>query len=248
MFIEFCLPVYNEKKILRKNVLRLLDYCNNQNFDFDWQIVIVNNGSQDNSEKICQELSNKYEKIKIENIKQSGKGRAIKLCWQKSKANIVVFMDIDLAVSLKNIPDLINPIIKENYDLVIGSRLLPNSKIKRSFLRELSSQSYNFLSRIILNHKFSDLLCGFKAMKTDVFKKIAPYIKDNKWFFDTELIVFTNYFKYKIKEIPVDWHENRYDERKSKVNVLKDGLKFLVNLIVLKVRIWYSGKDLRFKI
>lgn len=240
MFIEFCLPVYNEEKILKNNVLKLLNYCNNQNFGFDWQIIIINNGSTDNSEKICQELSDKYEKIKLENIKQSGKGRALKTYWQKSKADIIVYMDVDLAVALDNILDLISPIIKENYDLVIGSRLLPDSKIKRSFIRELSSRSYNWLSRIILNHAFSDLLCGFKAIKTDVLKKITPYIKNNKWFFDTELIVFADYFGYRIKEIPVDWHENRYDERKSKVNVLRDGLKFLVNLIVLRVRIWYD--------
>lgn len=237
MFIEFCLPVYNEEKILKKNTLRLLDYCQNQNFDFVWQIVLINNGSIDNSEKICQELSNKYSQIKIETIKQSGRGQAIKQYWQKSKADIVVYMDIDLAVSLDNVPDLINPIIEGKYDLAIGSRLLPDSKINRSFIRELSSQSYNFLSKIILNHNFSDLQCGFKAIKTGVFKKIVPYIQNNKWFFDTELIIFANYFGYKIKEIPVNWQENRYDQRKSKVNVIKDSIKFVVNLIKLKINL-----------
>ncbi|MEK9130358.1 MAG: glycosyltransferase [Patescibacteria group bacterium] len=238
MLIEFCLPVYNEEKILKSNILKLLDYCNKQNFNFDWQIVIINNGSKDNSKKIGQELFNEYfKKIKLENIKQSGRGRALKLYWQKSNADIIVYMDIDLAVSLNNISDLINPIIKENYDLVIGSRLLPDSKIKRSLLRELSSQTYNFLSKIILNHNFSDLQCGFKAIKTNVFKKIASYTKNNKWFFDTELIIFANHFGYKIKEIPVIWEENKYDQRKSKVNLIKDSIKFLINLIKLKIRL-----------
>ncbi len=240
MLIEFCLPVYNEEKILKSNTLKLLDYCNNQNFNFDWQIVIINNGSKDNCEKIGQELSNKYfKKIKLENIKQSGKGRALKFYLQKSNADIVVYMDIDLAVSLDNISDLVNPIIKENYDLIIGSRLLPDSKIKRSFLRELSSQTYNFLSKIILNHNFSDLQCGFKAIKTNVFKKIASYTKNNKWFFDTELIIFANHFGYKIKEIPVIWEENKYDQRKSKVNLIKDSIKFLIDLIKLKIKLLY---------
>ncbi|MBI4652910.1 glycosyltransferase [Candidatus Kuenenbacteria bacterium] len=246
MLIEFCVPVHNEEKILKNNILKLLNYCHNQNFNFDWKIVLINNGSQDNSEKICQELFNQYsQKIKIENIKQSGKGRALKFYWQKSKADIVIYMDIDLAVSLDNIPNLIEPIVQENYDLIIGSRLLSDSKIKRSFIRELSSQTYNFLSKIILGHYFSDLQCGFKAIKVDVFKKIAPYIQNNKWFFDTELIVFANYFKYKIKEIPIEWQENRYDERKSKVNLVKDSLKFLINLIKLKIRLnrLYKNKN-----
>ncbi|MFA6146521.1 MAG: glycosyltransferase [Patescibacteria group bacterium] len=243
MFIEFCLPIYNEEKILKNNVLKLLNYCDSQNFNFDWRIIILNNGSTDNSEKISQELQKKYpQKIKIENIQQPGRGQALKKYWQKGQADIVVYMDIDLAVSLNNIHTLINPLIKEGYDLVIGSRLLPASKIERSFIRSLSSKSYNWLSKIFFNHHLSDMQCGFKAIKTDVFKKIAPYIKDNKWFFDTELIIFTKYFNYKIKEIPVDWQENRYDQRKTKVNILKDSITFMLNLIKLKMRLYKIRK------
>ncbi|MFH1837911.1 MAG: glycosyltransferase [Candidatus Kuenenbacteria bacterium] len=238
MFIEFCLPIYNEEKILKNNILELLNYCNNQNFNFDWQIVIINNGSIDDSEKICQELSNKYlRKIKTKSIKKPGRGRALKQYWLKSKADILLYMDIDLATSLDNIPNLINLIIRENYDLVVGSRLLPNSKTQRSFFRSLSSKIFNQLARMILNHHFSDLQCGFKAIKTDTFKKIQFYIQDNKWFFDVELIFFANYFKYKIKEIPVDWQENRYDQRKTKVNIIKDSIKFIIDLIKLKIRL-----------
>ncbi|MFA5050807.1 MAG: glycosyltransferase [Patescibacteria group bacterium] len=243
MFIEFCLPIYNEEKILKNNVLKLLNYCNSQNFNFDWRIVILNNGSTDNSEKISQELQKEYpQKIKIENLEQPARGRAIKLYYQKSQADIVAYMDIDLAVSLNNIPNLIDSILKENYDLVIGSRLLPDSKIERSFIRSLSSKIYILLSRIILHHNLSDLQCGFKAIKTDVFKKIMSYIKDDKWFFDTELITFTHYFGYKIKEIPVDWQENRYDQRKTKVHLLKDSLNFILNLIKLKMRLYKIRK------
>ena len=135
--------------------------------------------------------------------------------------------------------DSINNQIKNKADLTIGSRLLPESKIERSFIRELSSQSYNFLSRVILNHNFSDLQCGFKAIKNKTFKKISPHIKGDKWFFDTELVAFTNYFKFRVKEIPVNWSENRYDERKSKVNLLKDSIKFFINLIKLKIRVLF---------
>ncbi|MFH1979512.1 MAG: glycosyltransferase [Patescibacteria group bacterium] len=242
MFIEFCLPIYNEEKILKDNVLYLFKYCNNQNFNFDWKIVIINNGSIDNSEKIGRGLANKYfNKIKLENIKYPGKGQALKFYWQKSIADIIVYMDIDLAVSLNNISDLISLIINKNYDLVLGSRLLPHSKIKRSFIRTLNSKTYNWLSRIILCHNFTDLQCGFKAIKVGALKKLTPFIRNHKWFFDTELIIFANYFKYKIKEMPVDWQENRYDERKSKVNIFRDGIKFLGNLIVLRIRIWYNN-------
>ncbi len=235
MLIEFCLPVYNEEQILKSNVLMLLNYCRNQNFNFDWQIVIIVNGSSDATLNISKNLSQQYHKfIKYINIKKAGRGQALKRYWLSSQADIVSYMDIDLAVSLENISDLIFPIIKNEVDLVIGSRLLPNSNIKRSFLRELSSQGYNFLSRLILEHKFSDLQCGFKAIKLNKFKTIASYIKNEQWFFDTELVIWAKYFNFKIKEIPVNWEENRYDKRKSKVNIVRDSIKFLINLIKLK--------------
>ncbi len=235
MFIEFCLPVYNEEKILKNNVLQLLKYLKQQQFSFFWKIIILNNGSTDNTNKICSEFEK--EKIKTEYIKNPGKGRAMKTYGLKSQADILVYMDIDLAVSLYNIPYLINPLIQENFDLVIGSRLLPSSKTARSFLRSFSSKVYNLLSKIILRHNLSDLQCGFKAIKVNKFKQLIPYIQSNKWFFDTELIAFANHFGHQIKEIPVDWQENRYEARESKINLAKDSMKFIVNLIKLKLRL-----------
>lgn len=235
MLIEFCVPVYNEEKILKNNILELLEYLKQQKFFFNWQIIIINNGSIDGTGKICDEF--KDEKIKIENIKQSGKGRAIKIYGLKSEADIFVYMDVDLAVSLRDIPGLIKPIIEENFDLAIGSRLLPESKTERPWTRSLSSRCYNFLSRIILKHNFSDLQCGFKAVKISALKRVMPNIQSNRWFFDTELIAFASHFNYKIKEIPIRWKENRYDARKSKINLFKDSIRFFVDLVRLRIRL-----------
>jgi glycosyltransferase involved in cell wall biosynthesis len=238
MRVEFILPIYNEEKILTANVLRLLDYCQKQDFNFIWQIILVVNGSFDSSWLQSQELEKKYPLfIKAVNYVPPGRGGALKKYYLTSTADILVYMDIDLAVDLKNISDLINPIIIGQVDLVIGSRLLPESKIKRSFIREASSQTYNFLSRLILGHHFSDLQCGFKAVRAEAFKKIAPFLKDGRWFFDTELVAFSQYFNYRIKEIPVDWSENRWDQRHSKVNLLRDSLKFVINLLRLKIKL-----------
>jgi glycosyltransferase involved in cell wall biosynthesis len=242
--IHFCLPVYNEEKILEANVLKLLKFLQKQDQSYDWQIVILVNGSSDSSASISNNLSRNHPQIKFIEVKTGGRGNVLHYYWDKSTGDINIYMDIDLAVSLDNIPHLINPLLNDEADLVIGSRLLPNSKIERSFLRELSSQTYNFLSKIILRHNFSDMQCGFKAVKTEKFKKIASHIKDKKWFFDTELIAFGKHFGWKITEIPVDWSENRYDERKSKVNIIRDSLKFLINLTKLKIRLIKTPKNI----
>ena len=236
MTIEFSLPVLNEEKILKKNVTELHNFCQaNLNY-IDWKIIIVVNCSIDRSLKISQELAAKYKRIEYISYNQKGRGRSIKKCWLKSKADIVSYMDVDLAVSLENIHDLIKPFLKNQTDLVIGSRLLATSKIKRSFIREFISQTHLYISKIILGHNFSDLQCGFKAIKRESFLSISNSVINPRWFFDTELIFFSKKNNFKIKEIPVDWSENRYDERKSKVNIFTDSLRAFLNLLKLRIR------------
>ncbi len=238
MKVEFCLPVYNEEKILAESCQKLYNFLLDQNFNFDWQIVMVVNGSSDHSPLIAQRLSLEFPaKIKFENISEPGRGQALKRYWLNSPADIFVYMDIDLAVSLDAIPQLIEPLLKHECQLVVGSRLLPNSQIARSFIRELSSQTYNFLSRRLLKHHLSDMQCGFKAITKSAFTTIAPYLQDPNWFFDTEMIIISLAAGYQIKEIPVNWQENRYDRRKSKVKLLRDSSKMFRNLIRLRRRL-----------
>lgn len=238
MTIDFCIPVFNEEKILEKNILKLFSHLKNEHHGFGWKITILDNGSNDNSLKICKNLADN-KNIYFRNYNKAGKGYALKKYLNECNSDVLVYMDIDLAVSLNNITNLISPIINNKYDLVAGSRLLFESKTDRSFLREISSRIYNFLSQIILRHNFSDLQCGFKAIRTEDIKKITPFIKNENWFFDTELIILANKFNFKIKEIPVDWSENRYDKRKSKINILIDSFKFFINLISLKIRLFF---------
>jgi len=236
MKIDFCLPAHNETLIIENNVNKLLSYCLEQNFSFNWQIVIIVNGSNNEFENLATEIAKKNEKIKTVVYQEKGKGLAVKKYALESEADIYVYMDMDLAVALEDISQLINPIINDGYDLVFGSRMLAKSTIERSFLRELSSQTYAMLSRVILKHRFSDLQCGFKAIKTSLFKKIIPLIKDDYWFFDTELICLAKENDLKIKEIPVNWSENRYEFRKSKINLFKDTFIFLSKLMEFRFR------------
>jgi glycosyltransferase involved in cell wall biosynthesis len=234
MVIDFCVPIHNEEQILENNTLKLLNYLKSQNFNFAWCIILIINGSTDDSIIIGEKLAKNNPAIKIKEIKKPSKSLSLKEYFLESSADIIIYMDADLAVSLEDIPSLIFPIIDNDYDLVIGSRLLKESKTERSLFRELSSQIYNVLSRLILKHNLSDLQCGFKAMKKEVFMKISNHINDPKWFFDTELIAFSQFFHYKIKEIPVNWSENRYEKRNSKVKVFRDSLTFIKNLFKLR--------------
>lgn len=237
MLIDFCIPIYNESRLLEKNASKVLQYCLDKKFPFPWRLVLIVNGSTDDSLSIAKNFSAAHAGlVEVFEVPEKGKGLALKRYWSSSEADIFFVMDVDLAVSLDDLPSCLAP-LSEGYDVVIGSRLLPASRIKRGFFRELTARSYLFLSRLILGHKFSDLQCGFKAIKRAAFDRVAPYLNNREWFFDTELVFFADFFGYNIKEIPVDWEENRYDQRKSKINVLKDSLKFVFQLFRLKWRV-----------
>lgn len=237
MLVEFIIPCHNEEQILKKSSLKLLDFLNNQNYDFNWKIILVLNGTTDNSITVANDLKKQNSKIDIFVIKEKAKGNALKTYFKHSSADFLIYMDIDLAVSLENINTLLENLLNNTFDLVIGSRLLSESKTNRSFLRELSSRIYVFLSKIILKHNFSDLQCGFKGMTKTLFLNTFKFIEDKNWFFDTELLIFANFLNYRIKEIPVDWAEDRYEKRTSKIKILSDSLIFIKNLLKLKKRL-----------
>ncbi|MGI6347598.1 MAG: glycosyltransferase [Patescibacteria group bacterium] len=196
-----------------------------QNYSFDWKIVLLLNGTHDQSESIAFNLKNKNKEIEIFSLPEKGKGNALKKYFNYSSASFLIYMDVDLAVS------------EDDYDLIIGSRLLKSSQTNRSLLREISSRTYIYLSKLIIKHPFSDLQCGFKGIKKEAWKQISPLILDKYWFFDTELLIFTSRFNFKFKEIPVSWSENRYEKRKTKVKVIRDTWKFIKNLIRLRKRL-----------
>lgn len=232
------MPIYNEEQMLKRNALMLLNYCEQASLPYDWQVVMVINGSSDESLNIAKSLKEEHqERFCVVNYEEPGRGRALKRYWLESNADILAYMDLDLAVSLSDIPELVNPIINNEYDLVVGSRLMAGSKIERSFVRELTSQSCHLISRLMLGHKFTDLQCGFKAISKKAFEKIAPQIIDPGWFFDTELAVFAQRADLRIKELPVDWSEERYDKRKSKVRIFRDTRRFMKNFIKFRRRL-----------
>ncbi len=238
MMVDFCLPIKNEALILRDSLNRLLAFCEQANFAFEWRIVGVVNGSNDESVKILHDYKKRFpKKIDWFEVDEPGRGRALKQYWLSSQADIVTYMDCDLAVSLDNIPDLIKPLLSGTADLSIGSRLSAGSQIKRSIFREFISQGYNRLSRLMLNHNFPDLQCGFKGIVREKYIFLRPYLIDDFWFFDTELIILSQRLGFAINQVPVDWQQNRFGARPSTVRVFRDSIKFFHDLAALRRRL-----------
>lgn len=198
-------PVYNEEKQVESSVEKILDVCrkNYQNFE----ILIADNASTDKTLEIAKVLSKKYAEVKFIHLDQKGRGRALKKAWTTTNADVMCYMDVDLSTDLAYIKPLTDA-IENGYDISFGSRHKKGSILKRSLKRDILSRGYNFLLKIFLDVQFSDAQCGFKAINKRVAEKLIPMIKNNEWFFDTELLVKGEKLGYRLKEIPVKWDED----------------------------------------
>lgn len=207
--IEITVPVYNEEKELRKNILTLYEFCQKNFKNYSWQITIADNASRDNTPIIASVLEKEYPRVKLLRLEQKGRGRAVKSAWSKSKCDFCVYMDLDLSTDLIHLPRLIKA-LQEGYDIAIGSRLAKGARVEgRTMLREIISRSLNvFFIKIPFDTHFTDAQCGFKAVTKKVVNELIPNIKDDDWFFDGELLIVGEKSGYKIYEEPVHWVDN----------------------------------------
>ncbi len=225
--VDVVIPVYNEEHILGQSVAALRHFLG-QNQSQTWKIVIADNASIDSTWEVAQDLAQQYTDVSSLHLDEKGRGRALRRAWLESSADIVSYMDVDLSTDLKAFPELIQA-IEDGYDIAIGSRLLPGSSVTRSFKREFISRSYNLLIKAMFLGKFSDAQCGFKALSSKAVRELVPLIKDQEWFFDTELLILAEKKGYRIKEIPVAWAEDP-DSRVAVIKTVRDDLKGLLRM------------------
>ena len=237
--IDIVVPVLNEEKILQKSITTLDEYMA-KHLPYRYQITIADNGSQDKTLEIAKRLAEKYQSVRVVSLAERGRGRALKRVWQNSPADILAYMDVDLSTSLDDFLPIIQPLVAGEAGVAIGSRLAKGAKTTRGLKREFISRCYNNIIKCTSGTKFSDAQCGFKAIHRDVATKFLPKIKDNEWFFDTELLIKTERAGVPIYEQPVTWIEDT-DSRVKIVKTAVDDLKGLYRVNKeLDKRSWFE--------
>jgi glycosyltransferase involved in cell wall biosynthesis len=234
--VDVVIPVLNEAHVLEKSVYTVLDYLR-RNVAYSWKLVIVDNGSTDGTQDVARRLCEREAQVGFIHLHQRGRGRALRQAWLQSTADVVCYMDVDLSTQLEHLSELIGAIAKDGYDVAIGSRLMRESRTKRSFKREVISRIYNIMVKLVLTTRFSDAQCGFKAMSRKAVEAIVPQIADQSWFFDTEMLVLAEKQGYRIKDVPVVWIED--DD--SRVKIFKTGWDDIKGVVRLRRQLW-SGQ------
>ena len=140
--VDIVLPVFNEAHMLEQSVTKLHKYLAS-NLPYKWRIVIADNGSTDGTAAIARRLAERYPDIRLLQLPEKGRGRALKQAWMSSRADILAYMDIDLSTNLDSFKLMIAPLITGDAGLLTGSRLMKQSRTTRGFKREFISRCYN---------------------------------------------------------------------------------------------------------
>jgi putative flippase GtrA len=217
--LEIVVPVYNEEAGLETSVRRLHAFLGN-GFPFGARVTIADNASTDATPAIARRLAGELPGVELLRLERKGRGRALRAAWSASEAPVVVYMDVDLSTDLRGLLPLVAPLLSGHSDLAIGTRLAYGSRVVRGPKREVISRGYNALLHAGLRARFSDAQCGFKAARTDVVRELLPDVRDDDWFFDTELLVLAQRRGLRIHEVPVDW----VDDPDSRVEILPTAL------------------------
>lgn len=209
--ISIIIPCYNEENNLKKGVLQeVYDFLITQKFA--WEVIVCNDESTDNSLKLVKEFVSKHKNFRVLDLPHGGKPSAVWGGIKEAKYPLILFTDMDQSTPLKELNKLL-PHFDQGYDVVIGSR--GANREGNSFVRKLMARGFLLGRRMVLLHNIIDTQCGFKAMRTNLAKKIFPelqFFKDKSekkgWrvsAFDVELLFIAQKKGSKIKEVEVEW-------------------------------------------
>lgn len=192
-------------------------------FPFSWRIVIADNASTDGTPFIAADLARELPNVAHLRLDRKGRGLALREAWSRSDARVVSYMDVDLSTDLRGLLPLVAPLLSGHSDVAIGSRLARGANVTRGPKREIISRSYNKILHAALRVQFTDAQCGFKAVTREAAAQLLPQIRDDGWFFDTELLVLAGRAGLRTHEVPVDW----VDDPDSRVDIVHTAIEDL---------------------
>jgi glycosyltransferase involved in cell wall biosynthesis len=201
--VSIIMPAYNEAGRIAESIEETAKTFNE--FGCLWELIVMDDGSSDETYEKALELSKKYpDQVVIKkNPYNLGKGRAIKKSLRYVTGDYMVFLDADMDLHPLQVQTLFDIMRLDNADIVIGSKLHPNSVVNYPLDRRIISFIYYLLVRILFNLPCHDTQTGLKLFKTEVLRNVFPRILVKKFAFDLEVLVNAHHLGYRIAEAPI---------------------------------------------
>ena len=224
--LSILIPVRNESEVLKT----LYDNISRKLSEINYEVLVINDFSEDDTFILARDLFKNDNKFKVLDNKKKGLGGAINLGIKKATGNNITIMMADLSDDINDLliyDELINS--KENYDAILGSRFIKNSKIVNYPIQKLIlNRFFNYFVSLIFWNKYNDYTNAFKIYKKQTLVEIGPLISESfNIFLEIPLKIISRNYKYKI--IPINWKGRTKGISKFKIKEL--GAKYLFTLI-----------------
>lgn len=234
IYLSVVIPAFNEEQGIKETLSKVESYLIEQ--DYSYEIIVVDDGSVDNTAELVKNFTaynHSHSLCLLKNEGNKGKGFSVKRGVLEARGEYILFSDADMSTPIEEIEKLM-PWFDKGYDIVIGSRALPQSNIMihQPFYRETMGRIFNVFVQLLTIKGIKDTQCGFKCFRKKVAQEIFNKQTASGFSFDVEVLYIAYKLDYRIKEVPINW----YNSPNSKVNALTDSFKMLVDLlrIILK--------------
>lgn len=223
-------PAFNEQDRIKSTLTRLNEYLSAQ--EYSWSVVVVSDGSTDATPQIVSEFATAHPGFKLKHYARNrGKGHAVKFGMLHTDARFLLLSDADLASPIEEVEKLW-PHVRQGTAIAIGSRPLRESQlvVRQPLYRELLGRAFNKAVQTLAIKGIQDTQCGFKLFESKAAKDIFSRCKIDGFGYDFEALFIARDLGYSIAEVPIQWaHQDG-----SKVKVLRDGTRMILDLIRLR--------------
>ena len=247
--LSLIVPAYNEQVRLPVMMDETLDYLEKRcrrDRGFSYEVIVVDDGSRDNTAAVALDYSRKFttEKVRLLKLHENhGKGGAVRKGMMRARGKHLLMVDADGATQIKDLENLekyAEAIKKNDLSLVVGSRhhLMLDAVAQRTALRNALMFGFHFYVSIMCAPGINDTQCGFKLFSRKAAQKLFPSQHIERWAFDVELLYLANKQDIPIAEVGVDWQEISG----SKVNLFSSIPQMARDILTIRLcymfRIW----------
>ena len=219
--LSIVVPAYNEEHTIGDVIDRLRATL--QKTGFAYEILVVDDCSRDRSAEISL-----GKHVKVYSLKQHmGKGFALRAGFSKAKGEIIVTIDSDGSNRPEELPLLLNPILQDNADLVIGSRFSGNAPTSGKRFNAAGVRIFNLLIQILTGAAVSDSQSGYRAMKSEVLENLN--LKSGGYEIESEMLVKIARRRFRVREVPVSFEQRTYG--RSTLDPIVDGFRILMSIV-----------------